>query len=166
MSKVLKSFRISEEIVGKVEFEFGKFSVGAPKIIEEYYGQSGPLQRDDYTSGDNEESMENKEHGYVNINITGYQEMILRQMFPGKTVENLIEAMIDHLIPDVDKKNIAWLDEYGNVLKEYESKFPLDEKAPQWKKNLRMLQATDRMLDKAGIKPPPPPKITYTGGRK
>lgn len=161
MSKIKKSFRIEESLAEKVEKEFSRFSEGAIKIIEKYYE---PVRAEKHCEPIGVPFIPQPgivEDGPAQLNISGYQEMILHEMFPGKTLEDLLVAMVDHLIPDIDKKGLSWLDENGNVTKEYESKFSLDDSCPQWKKNLRAMQATDRMMTKAGIKPPPPPNISY-----
>ena len=163
MAKIKKSIRIEESLSKKVEEEFEKFSEGSIKIIEKYYEPSEISPGKYLTENHSEKILEmNKTcSSPAQLNISAHQEMILREMFPGKTTEQLLEAMVDHLIPDVDKKGIAWLDDDGKIKKEYESKYPLDDSCPKWKKNLRAMQAVDRMMEKKGIPQPPAPNIKY-----
>lgn len=96
--------------------------------------------------------------------ISKHQLNILSWMFPStkKDSVELINELLDHLIPDTSKTNAQPYDEDGKLIKKFESKTPLPEDCAQWKKNLRAMQCVDKMMDLQKTPPPPP----STKGRK
>lgn len=96
--------------------------------------------------------------GLIAPSVSDHQLNILSWMFPTtkKDSTNLINVLLDHLIPDTSKANIDPYDEDGKLIKKYESKTPLDEDCSRWKKNLRAMQCVDRMQDLQKVSPPPP----------
>ena len=137
--KVLKSFRIEDNLVEKVENEFKSFGIGSTCIIERYYEPTeigaGFTRQSSIDAISNKEPLDKDpaEKPYIlpvekdpesetlpklipgvereikaepiPLNISKHQKHVLSWMFPKVRADHRIEALLDHLIPDVSKKN-------------------------------------------------------------
>lgn len=182
---VRKTIRLEDDVIKKLEVKHGDFKTGITIAAEKEVGIYGVSKDSDPEDilGEiitglpkkpvntlkeavalSEEifpsmpQVEDKECTIEEPNVSDHQLNVLSWMFPNtsKTSTNLINVLLDHLVPDTSKANIDPFDEDGKLIKKFESKTPLPEDCAQWKKNLRAMQCVDRMQDLQKVSPPLP----------